>query len=226
MGNKFLFYGLSASLVVHLAVISVASFTRLQVLDRVSQDVKVIYRPEKNKESSAIRKQPEPLKSSVKRFSKPLDVFAKQFDLSPTKSKEIKDMSQLTGRLNFEKSRNSPTKATDWEHRISVPLLTSEKITNPQYLSYNDTIRTRIRQHAYIYADHPDFQTGQVYLTFVLSSQGVLQQIKIKEEKTLANNYLRDISLRSVREASPFPPFPKGFDYPEFTFNVLIAFQE
>jgi hypothetical protein len=73
--------------------------------------------------------------------------------------------------------------------------------------------------------NHPDFQAGEVYVTFVLESSGILKKVKIIEEKTAANSYLRNVALRSIMESNPFPPFPKGFDYPEFTFNLLITFQ-
>jgi hypothetical protein len=73
--------------------------------------------------------------------------------------------------------------------------------------------------------NHPDFEAGKVYLTFVLASNGALQQLQIIENKTFANDYLRTIALKSIKESNPFPPFPKDFDYPEFTFNLLISFQ-
>jgi len=69
-------------------------------------------------------------------------------------------------------------------------------------------------------------KSGRVYLTFVLSSGGMLKQLQIIDSKTSANEYLRNVALKSIKESSPFPPFPIGFDYPEFTFNLLISFQD
>ena len=111
------------------------------------------------------------------------------------------------------------------ERKISVPVLKSEKITNVKYVSYNESIRQKIRQQAYKYAENPDFQSGEVYLTFVLGSDGQLKDIKIIEDKTRANTFLRNVGLRSVREASPFAAFPKDLMYPELTFNVVISFE-
>jgi len=31
--------------------------------------------------------------------------------------------------------------------------------------------------------------------------------------------------LRSIKDANPFPPFPKDLNYPELTFNVVISFE-
>ena len=67
--------------------------------------------------------------------------------------------------------------------------------------------------------------TGEVYLTFALSSDGALKQIKLIEGRTNATDYLRDIGLNSIQEASPFPPFPSDLSYPELTFNIAISFR-
>ena len=119
----------------------------------------------------------------------------------------------------------------DVGHKITLAPMGATKITNPQYLMYNDekvraAISRNIKQRAYHYVNHPDFQSGKVYLTFVLASSGALKQVKIIDDKTFANGYLRKVALRSIKESSPFPPFPEGFDYPEFTFNLLISFQD
>ena len=39
-------------------------------------------------------------------------------------------------------------------------------------------------------------------------------------------DYLRSVALKSIKESNPFPPFPIGFNYPEFTFNLMISFQD
>ncbi len=108
---------------------------------------------------------------------------------------------------------------------VSVPLLDSGKISNPKYLNYHEHIRNRIRSRAYLYVDNPQFDVGEVYLTFVLLADGALKQIKIIDQKTAANDYLRMVGLRSVKESSPFPPFPEDLEYPELSFNVIISFK-
>ena len=118
----------------------------------------------------------------------------------------------------------------DIDRKITLPPIATEKITNPKYLSYNDDMRAvisrNIKQRAYTYVNHKDFEAGKVYLTFVLLNNGALKQLKIIDSKTVANEYLRYVALKSVKESNPFPPFPIGFDYPEFTFNLLISFQD
>lgn len=106
---------------------------------------------------------------------------------------------------------------------VSVPVLQSEKINNPNYANYYSLVRARIKQRAYF--NYSDNYTGEVYLTFVLSSDGTLKELQILENRTTAQQFLRTVGLKSVKEAAPFPPFPKELRYPELTFNVVISFQ-
>lgn len=108
---------------------------------------------------------------------------------------------------------------------VSVPVLHSEKMASPRYLNYNDRIRAKIKNRVYSYVDDPAFREGEVYLTFVLLSNGVLKDIRVIDNKTHANDFLRNIGLKSIRESSPFPPFPDDLKYPELSFNVVISFQ-
>ena len=112
------------------------------------------------------------------------------------------------------------------KRQITVPMLASVKGEHVQGLdAYENRIRNKIKNRAYFFVDDPALKNGQVYLTFVLDAQGRLKQVKIVDEKTQANNYLRQIGLRSVQESQPFPPFPANLSFPELTFNVLISFE-
>jgi TonB family protein len=64
-----------------------------------------------------------------------------------------------------------------------------------------------------------------VYLSFIISTEGYLREVRLVEEKSSFSPYLREIALRSIKEASPFPDFPKELDYPQLTFNVVISFE-
>ena len=158
-----------------------------------------------------------------------LRILDKNDTLFSAIGERIKDISKLTGKLRESQKKMNKITTLDLGKKITLPPLSNEKITNPKYLTYNDdmrdTISRNIKQRAYAYVNHPDFEAGEVYLTFVLESGGQLKGVKIIEDKTLANDYLRDVALKSIRESNPFPPFPKGFDYPEFTFHLLISFQ-
>lgn len=116
------------------------------------------------------------------------------------------------------KSFNMAAKKT-----VSVPALQSEKINNPSYANYYSLVRARIKQRALF--NYSEYYAGEVYLTFILTSDGNLKEVQIIEAKTTGGQYLRTIGLKSIKEATPFPPFPKELRYPELTFNVVISFQ-
>jgi len=138
---------------------------------------------------------------------------------------KISDISKLNSDFKIDKKEAPKIDIFEPERSIMVPMLNSEKIKNPKYISYNQIIRQKIKRQAYYYVDHPDFKKGEVYLTFVVASDGRLKDIKVIEENTSANDYLRNVGLRSVRSSSPFPPFPEDLNFPELTFNVVISFQ-
>jgi TonB family protein len=107
--------------------------------------------------------------------------------------------------------------------KISLPPLDLDKINNPSYISYYQIVREKIRRAAYQNYTHTE--TGEIYLTFVITSQGYVKGVRLIEEKSRGADYLRQIALRSVQDAAPFPDFPKDLDYPNLTFNVVISFE-
>jgi TonB family protein len=107
--------------------------------------------------------------------------------------------------------------------KVTVPEIKSEKINNPSYMMYYAGVREGIRQMAY--HNYLQLDAGEVYLTFVLTRDGQLQNIKVLEHKSTENSYLQEVAIASVRQASPFASFPKELNYPELTFNIVISFQ-
>jgi TonB family protein len=107
--------------------------------------------------------------------------------------------------------------------RITLPPVDMEKMNNPSYVSYYQFVREKIRRAAY--QNYSRSETGEVYMAFVISSTGILREVHLIEEKSSANYYLRETALRSIRDASPFPLFPKELDYPQLSFNVIISFE-
>ncbi len=137
----------------------------------------------------------------------------------------LRDAEKLNRRIDVPDKQ--PLKMTNLVEKrsISVPVVSTQKITNPNYVGYNDRIRDKIRNRAYFYIDDPQFQAGEVYLTFVVTADGNLKDLQIITERSRANDYLRSVGLRSVKESSPFPPFPADLKYPELSFNVVISFE-
>lgn len=107
--------------------------------------------------------------------------------------------------------------------KIKLKSLEINKITSPTYISYYQIIREKIRRSAY--QNYTRSETGQVYLTFVILSDGTLKEVKAVQEKSTVNNYLKEVALKSIKDVSPYPAFPKGLEYPQLSFNVIISFQ-
>jgi TonB family protein len=107
--------------------------------------------------------------------------------------------------------------------KITLPPIEMAKIDNPSYISYYQIVREKIRRSAYQNYTHNE--TGEVYLSFIISSDGLIRNARLVQEKSGANDYLKGIALKSVNDASPFPNFPKELDYPQLTFNIIISFE-
>jgi hypothetical protein len=107
--------------------------------------------------------------------------------------------------------------------RISLPRVDIDKINNPLYLNYYQIIREKIRRCAY--QNYAITDTGEVYISFIVSSMGYLEERRLVDEKSSPNVFLRDIALKSINDASPFPKFPPELNYAQLSFNVIISFE-
>ena len=107
--------------------------------------------------------------------------------------------------------------------KITLPAVDTNKINNASYISYYQIVREKIRRTAY--QNYTRTETGEVYLSFIISSEGDLKDVRFVEEKSSPDPYLRNVATRSIEEASPFPSFPKELDYPQLSFNVIISFE-
>ena len=107
--------------------------------------------------------------------------------------------------------------------RITLPPVGIDKINNPSYIGYYQIVREKIRRSAY--QNYARTETGEVYLSFIISGDGSLKEVRLVEEKSSSIPYLREMALRSIKEASPFPVFSKELDYPQLSFNVVISFE-
>jgi outer membrane biosynthesis protein TonB len=107
--------------------------------------------------------------------------------------------------------------------KITLPAVDMLKTDNPSYISYYQIVREKIRRAAY--RSYVRSETGEVYATFIISSDGILKNAQLIDEKSSAGPYLKGIALSSIKAASPFPNFPKELDFEELSFNVAISFE-
>jgi len=226
MGDRFFKYALLISLGVHVGTILYLSLDKLEILMKPLKHIEVTYQAIEQKKQVKTAEEAEPIKAVKQEEAlKKIEILSKEPSDLPYMGEKLRDISKLSDKFRFGKKQIPKIKTVDMSRKITVPLIKSEKITNQKYLTYNESIRQKIRQYAYRHVNHPDFQQGEVYLTFVLASNGMLQDLQIVNARTQASNYLRTSSLRSIKESNPFPPFPSDLKYPELTFNVVISFE-
>jgi hypothetical protein len=134
----------------------------------------------------------------------------------------INDKQMLPFGMMYER-KPQEMRAMELSRKESITPIKSEKINNPVYAAYNEMVRERIKER--VYANYDRMERGSVYLTFLVDAHGRLEVAKIIPEKTNASQHLQDIALRSLHEASPFPPFLKGMSLTEYPFNIQIQYQ-
>ncbi len=228
-----LFYGiLAASFTVHVAFIAGSSlFThRIKVFAKPLKAIEVTYetvKEEPKKQSQNSFKEVQIVKTKELPPELPVDVkvLSQKSDIFSAMSNDLRDLTRSTQRMEASEKQMPNIKSLGGERKITIPFLQSEKMMGPQYLGYKQGIRHNIERLAYQYAQTLDSTAvGEVYLTFVLTSSGNLEAVKVIPEKTRADVYLQNIGIRSVQEAAPFPPLPADPAVPELTFNVIISF--
>lgn len=221
--NKIFKYALITSICIHLFLIIVVWITNIQYYkDEKNKIVEVVYQQQIVREKIRPEK-----KDHIKSFKKEKKILLPEMltRRNPAAPKPIRHAEKVPAKLKLPEKSISRMNKFGKKRQIKIPMLDSDKIMGSQYMTYHEQVRDKIRNRAYFYVDDPEFEVGEVYLTFVLGSNGELKQVKIIHDKTQANNYLRSVGLRSIKESAPYPSFPNDLRYPELTFNVVISFE-
>jgi len=222
METRIFHYSLIVSCLIHIVLLGSMFLSNLRSVEELKKKIEVVYYTALEKKEEKPARGPDVQRIKERPSAHVPDILTKK-TTSPLAG--LRDFADKPVNMDVYQKAPSTVPALQGKRSVSVPVLHSDKITNPKYINYNDQIRNKIENRAYFYADSPDFQSGEVYLTFVLLANGQLRETKIIESKTRANDYLKTIGLRSIKESSPFPPFPKDLNYPELTFNVIISFE-
>lgn len=129
------------------------------------------------------------------------------------------EASQVVKNPFLKKEKELPIKKS-----VTLPDIPGEVFKSPDYKNYYHMIRENIRKLAY--QNYRQLQEGDVVITFCLDPQGTLLEAEINEKKSVNSVYLREIALRSVKNASPYPEFPpKLKNQKKLSFNVIISFE-
>lgn len=139
-------------------------------------------------------------------------------------------------KVDIRKEREQPIKKRESLRKVTPEqkeriTLQSEEILKKAseekslYLDYYQTIREMIRR----IANHNYYKSsnvGEVFLSFILGSDGDLKDIELVNNKSSSDRDLIKIAFNSVKKASPFPPFPKDLNQRHLSFNVIISFEK
>ncbi|MFC1674897.1 energy transducer TonB [Candidatus Omnitrophota bacterium] len=170
-------------------------------------------RPEKSTKREPLLKIPSNISAGRKLLPKP----AEEGDLAGRDKKIRRALAQI------KKPALAKPDIIAVKKKITLPPIGTNKIKNVSYLNYYQIVREKIKRAAY--QNYTRTETGEVFLSFIISDDGSCNQVRLVEEKSSRSAYLQQTALRSIRDASPFPYFPKGLDYPQLSFNVVISFE-
>ncbi len=107
---------------------------------------------------------------------------------------------------------------------VNLPDIPGEVFKSPDYKNYYHIVREKIRKLAY--QNYKQLQEGEVVIAFCLNPEGILLEAEVNDKKSVNSGYLREIALRSVKNASPYPEFPpKLRGQKKLSFNVIISFE-
>lgn len=110
------------------------------------------------------------------------------------------------------------------KNKVNLPaVMEADKIKDPSCVNYYQIVREKIKRAAF--RSYNGRERGEVTLSFIISNQGSLEKIFLMEEYSAQSAYLREIAVNSVKDASPFPRFPKELDYPCLLFRLPIEFE-
>lgn len=216
--DKFFRWALTISIAVHLATLISLTFSSNRFDRKTIKRLEVTYQVTKPAVEQA-----KPKESQIRRAKDEKPLKDSKISAAAIPSTFIRNKAQL-GDVKVLKKQPSQIGSMYTKPKASLAVSGMEKINNPKYTTFEKTIGAKIKQRVQMYLDHPDFAEGYIYLTFLLSADGVLQQIQVIEEKTQANEYLRKISIQSVEESSPFT-MPADLNFPQLTFAVTIVFR-
>ncbi len=213
------------SLIAHGVILVQNSNLNFPVLrQNKKQDLELKYvkaPPEEKKviENQPLKKEPPlklPLKITVDNRIPP--PFIDKESIFKEKNKKI-----ASGNQNLIKPALIKPDIIAIKRKITLPAIDIDKLNNPSYISYYQIIREKIKRAAY--QNYTGSDVGEVAISFIVSNEGYLKEIRLIEEKSCPSAYLREVALKSIRDASAFPKFPKELDFQQLSFNLVITFE-
>lgn len=126
-------------------------------------------------------------------------------------------------------TRREPIKKEEALRRTAVkePAKKQAEIrSTKEYINYFKIIREKIRER--LKSNYKNYHgEGDVQTVFILRMDGSLVTAEgVSRANSAPGAALIDIATSSVREASPFPHFPKALSLPQMSFNLTVSFRK
>lgn len=140
-----------------------------------------------------------------------------------TKVPKIAKESLRENKKNESEQKKQQGEARNITEEIILPKLPKDFPNRKQYLDYYKIVREKIK----LYADknYVGNTQGEVFLRFIVLKNGYLKDLTVAQAVKSNNDFLKNIAIKSVRYASPFPKFPDEIKYSELKFNIIIEFK-
>ncbi len=114
------------------------------------------------------------------------------------------------------------------ETRISSSMTSAELIADPVkgavFIGYFAQVKKKIQNTVFRNAGRNLYGRGSVCLGFVLNAQGVLEQLAVLTRGTHADDSMKELAVKCVRDSAPFGSFPRDLGPRRISFNITIFF--
>lgn len=153
----------------------------------------------------------------------------------PSKTETIQPKKEITATSEPEKEDIKIVKKPTPERKPSVRIkqpsiqklegISSVDLRDLRFVpsSYAQAVRGKIRENLIPAKSGVE---GDVFVRFVIASDGELQELNIIDEKSSRNGLLRETVFEAIKNSSPFPKFPKDITTPKVTFTCQISFED
>jgi len=168
------------------------------------------------------------LKDKLKKLEEDEAKRSPILDKSETEARKIKpsglevDKRQVL-KPSVTRPANLINEPAELSKKIDLPDIDNKQKNLPGYKNYYQLVRGKIKETAY--KNYDIKETGDVYLSFKINKNGYLENVFVDDAKSVASAALIKIASSSLKEASPFAPFPQELSSEALSFNVIISFE-
>ncbi len=96
--------------------------------------------------------------------------------------------------------------------------------TKPNLKPYQEIVREKIKEK--IYNNYDVLEAGEVWVSMEVSRKGKLLSVSVGKD-TVGSEHLINLTLNSIKQASPFPPIPSNLlhNSKKLIFNLSFSFE-